>query len=35
VVALPRGTAAFEPIGRVELKGIAEPVALWRVKRDG
>lgn len=32
VVALPRGTAEFEPIGRVELKGIAEPVALWRVK---
>jgi class 3 adenylate cyclase len=35
VVALPRGTARFEPIGRVELKGIAEPVALWRVKRSG
>jgi adenylate cyclase len=32
VVALPRGTAAFEPIGRVELKGIADPVALWRVR---
>jgi adenylate cyclase len=32
VVALPRGTAAFEPIGRVELKGIADPIALWRVK---
>lgn len=30
VVALPRGTARFEPIGRVELKGIPEPVALWR-----
>jgi len=28
--ALPRGTASFEPIGRVELKGIARPVALWR-----
>jgi len=35
VVALPRGTARFEPIGRVELKGIAEPVALWRVKSSG
>jgi adenylate cyclase len=34
VVALPRGTAAFEPIGRVALKGIADPVALWRVKGD-
>jgi class 3 adenylate cyclase len=34
VVALPRGTAAFEPIGRVELKGIADPVALWRVKGE-
>jgi class 3 adenylate cyclase len=30
VVALPRGTASFEPVGRVELKGIARPVALWR-----
>ncbi|HEX5825810.1 MAG TPA: adenylate/guanylate cyclase domain-containing protein [Candidatus Limnocylindrales bacterium] len=30
VVALPRGTAAFEPIGRVELKGFPMPVALWR-----
>lgn len=30
VVALPRGTASFEPIGRVTLKGISEPVALWR-----
>ena len=29
VVALPRGTASFEPIGRVQLKGFAEPVALW------
>ena len=35
VVALPRGTASFEPIGRVELKGIAEPIALWRVKGAG
>jgi adenylate cyclase len=34
VVALPRGTAAFEPIGRVELKGIADPVALWRVRNE-
>jgi adenylate cyclase len=34
VVALPRGTAAFEPIGRVELKGIADPVALWRVRTE-
>ena len=30
VVALPRGTADFEPIGRVELKGFPLPVALWR-----
>ena len=30
VVALPRGTASFEPIGRVELKGFPMPVALWR-----
>lgn len=35
VVALPRGTATFEPIGRVELKGIGEPIALWRVRSDG
>jgi adenylate cyclase len=34
VVALPRGTAAFEPIGRVELKGVADPVALWRVRDE-
>jgi class 3 adenylate cyclase len=34
VVALPRGTAAFEPIGRVELKGIADAVALWRVRNE-
>jgi hypothetical protein len=26
------GTATFEPIGRVELKGFAEPVALWRAR---
>jgi class 3 adenylate cyclase len=30
VVALPRGAATFEPIGRVELKGFPMPVALWR-----
>ncbi len=30
VVALPHGTAAFEPVGRVELKGFPMPVALWR-----
>jgi class 3 adenylate cyclase len=33
VIALPRGTAAFDPIGRVELKGFPEPVALWRATR--
>jgi adenylate cyclase len=30
VIALPRGTALFEPIGRVELKGFPLPIALWR-----
>jgi class 3 adenylate cyclase len=30
VVALPRGTAVFEPVGRVELKGFPLPIALWR-----
>jgi adenylate cyclase len=35
VVALPRGTATFEPIGRVELKGFPAPVALWRVDAGG
>jgi class 3 adenylate cyclase len=30
VVALPRGTASFEPIGRVDLKGFPMPIALWR-----
>jgi adenylate cyclase len=35
VVALPRGTARFEPIGRVDLKGIPEPVALWRASAAG
>jgi adenylate cyclase len=33
VVALPRGTATFEPIGRVSLKGFAEPVATWKARR--
>jgi adenylate cyclase len=33
VVALPRGTATFEPIGRVELKGFAEPVAVWKARQ--
>jgi adenylate cyclase len=33
VVALPRGTARFEPVGRVELKGFPEPIALWRASR--
>ncbi len=30
VIALPRGTATFAPIGRVDLKGFPMPVALWR-----
>lgn len=30
VVALPRGTATFVPIGRIELKGFPLPIALWR-----
>jgi adenylate cyclase len=30
VVALPRGVARFEPVGRVELKGFPMPIALWR-----
>jgi adenylate cyclase len=30
VVALPRGTAEFVPLGRIELKGFPQPVALWR-----
>jgi class 3 adenylate cyclase len=34
VVALPRGTATFEPVGRVELKGVPMPVALWRLRLD-
>ena len=35
VVALPRGTAAFQPIGRVELKGFPMPTALWRATGSG
>ena len=30
VIALPRGTATFEAIGRIELKGFPLPIALWR-----
>ncbi len=30
VIALPRGVAEFDPIGRVELKGFPMPIALWR-----
>jgi hypothetical protein len=33
VIALPRGTARFEPIGRRELRGFAEPIALWRASK--
>ena len=33
VVMLPRGTATFSPVGRVELKGFPDPVALWRATR--
>ncbi len=32
IVALPRGTASFEPIGRVEVRDVPVPVATWRVK---
>ena len=32
VIALPRGVAEFDPIGRVELKGFPMPIALWRAK---
>jgi class 3 adenylate cyclase len=32
IVALPRGTAAFEPIGRLELRGFPDPVAAWRAR---
>jgi adenylate cyclase len=34
VVALPRGTAFFEPVGRVHLKGFPESIALWRATRE-
>jgi adenylate cyclase len=30
VVALPRGTARFDGLGRRELRGFSEPIALWR-----
>lgn len=30
VVALPRGTARFAPRGRVEIRGLPMPVAVWR-----
>jgi adenylate cyclase len=33
VVALPKGTARFEAIGRRELRGFGEPVALWRAAK--
>jgi adenylate cyclase len=33
VVALPRGTATLEAIGRVSLKGFADPVAVWMARR--
>ena len=29
IVALPKGTARFEPLGRFELRGIPDPVGLW------
>jgi class 3 adenylate cyclase len=29
VVALPAGTARFQPLGRVEIKGMPTPVGLW------
>jgi class 3 adenylate cyclase len=29
VVALPAGTARFQPLGRVEIKGMPAPVGLW------
>ena len=32
VVALPRGIATFDPIGRVALRGFSEPVAVWRAR---
>jgi len=33
VVALPEGTATFEAIGRVALKGFTDPVAVWKARR--
>jgi class 3 adenylate cyclase len=33
VVALPGGTASFDAVGRIELPGLAEPVAVWRVRQ--
>lgn len=35
VVALPRGIASFAPVGRVPLKGLPEPVAIWRATPPG
>jgi adenylate cyclase len=35
VVALPRGTATFEPLGRIELRGFPMPVAVWRATPSG
>jgi class 3 adenylate cyclase len=29
IVALPAGTARFEPLGRFALKGIPDPIGLW------
>jgi adenylate cyclase len=34
IIALPRGTARFEAIGRRELHGFNEPVALWRAAKS-
>jgi adenylate cyclase len=34
VVALPTGRAAFDPVGRVALPGMPQPVAVWRVRRS-
>jgi adenylate cyclase len=31
VVALPAGTARFEPLGRIELRGVSGQTAVWRV----
>jgi len=35
VIALPRGVAEFAPIGRVELKGLPLPVAVWQASAPG